>query len=198
MDDLKSQSVQQFIPSESLYTLDRSNSSKPVIRHLYDICSCGGAKRCERGRICGRLGRCSQWTSCASTQYAETWHACPWRCENTPYSQTGCFLAPPRTGGICAVEFPPTFRLQKKQFKECIGEDLLTALVVSTFVKMPGIFRWTELCTKWTSVACRSHMFGLDVLPQPGLVFGGPEAVEALPQLSYFAHSSGNVRLHFY
>ena len=40
-------------------------------------------------------------------------------------------------------------------------------------------------------------MFGLDVLPQPGLVFGGPEAVEALPQLSYFAHSSGNVRLHF-
>ena len=65
-------------------------------------------------------------------------------------------------------------------------------------MEVPSVARGAEFVADWAGVACRSHMFGLDVLPQPGLVFGGPEAVEALPQLSYFAHSSGNVRLHFY
>ena len=56
--------------------------------------------------------------------------------------------------------------------------------MVSAFVEMPGIFRWTKFVAHRTRVARRLDMLRFNVLPESRLVLRGPETVLALPQIA--------------
>ena len=55
-------------------------------------------------------------------------------------------------------------------------------------VVYPSFFRRAEFGTKWTVVTMALHMYSLNMLPEPSLIFGCPQTVSALPDVSHFLH----------
>ena len=55
-------------------------------------------------------------------------------------------------------------------------------------VVYPSFFGRAEFGTKWTVVTMALHMYSLNMLPEPSLIFGCPQTVSALPDVSQFLH----------
>ena len=55
-------------------------------------------------------------------------------------------------------------------------------------VVYPGFFRRAEFGAKWTVVSMALHMYGLNVFPEPSFIFGCPQTVSALPDISQLLH----------
>ena len=96
----------------------------------------------------------------------------------------------------------PNFRLQAYTLHVILKQNLFTqplaTLVVSAFVEMPGIFRWTELVAHRTRVAIGLDMLCFNVLPESRLVLRGPETILTLPQISQLAHFQCDRRFQIY
>ena len=55
-------------------------------------------------------------------------------------------------------------------------------------VVYPSFFRRAEFGAKWTVVTMALHMYSLNMLPEPSLIFGCPQTVSALPDVSQLLH----------
>ena len=65
-------------------------------------------------------------------------------------------------------------------------------------VVYPSFFRRAEFGAKWTVVSMALHMYGLYMFPEPSLIFGCPQTVSALPDISQLLHFLRNLSLEIY
>ena len=65
-------------------------------------------------------------------------------------------------------------------------------------VVYPSFFRRAKFGTKWTVISMALHMYCLNVLPEPSFIFGCPQTVSALPDISQLLHFLRNFSLEIY
>jgi len=62
----------------------------------------------------------------------------------------------------------------------------------------PSFFRRAEFGAKWTVISMALNMYSLNMFPEPSLIFGCPQTVSALPDISQLLHFLGNFCLQIY